>query len=45
MTTLTTTIDAAVLDEPVAGRNLAASTFGAVLGDRPSALVFLRHYG
>jgi hypothetical protein len=45
MATTTTTIDPAVLDEPVAGLNLDGARFGEVLGERPTALVFLRHYG
>lgn len=38
-------IDPAILAEPVSGRHLAAATFGEALGDAPTALVFLRHYG
>ena len=34
-----------VLAERVAGRNLTGHTFGDELGARPTALVFLRHYG
>lgn len=38
-------LDATVLDERIAGRNLTGDTFGAELGDAPSTVVFLRHYG
>lgn len=33
-----------VLDRPLAGRNLPATTLRA-LGERDTLLVFLRHYG
>ncbi|QDU83279.1 hypothetical protein Pla163_03770 [Planctomycetes bacterium Pla163] len=38
-------LDDAVRGEPVAGRNLSGSTFGEEVGERPTAVVFLRHYG
>lgn len=41
----TNRIDPGVLQTVVTGRHLAGPTFGDALGDRPTVLVFLRHYG
>lgn len=38
-------IPPAILDRPVSGWNLSAATFGEALGERPTLLVFLRHFG
>jgi len=38
-------IGPATLARAVVGRNLRHTTLGAELGPRPTALVFLRHYG
>jgi hypothetical protein len=38
-------IDPATLARAIVGRNLAQATLGAELAPRPTALVFLRHYG
>lgn len=35
----------AVLDRPVAGVNLAPGALRVQLGERPTVLVFLRHFG
>jgi hypothetical protein len=40
-----TTLPAAVLEHPIVGRNLTASTFGAELGDAATLIVLLRHPG
>lgn len=40
-----TALPAAVLEHPIAGRNLRASTFGAELGDEATLVVLLRHPG
>jgi len=34
-----------ILDAPVSGVNLAPGTLRAQLGERPTLLVFLRHFG
>ncbi|MEZ5977651.1 MAG: hypothetical protein R3F34_05465 [Planctomycetota bacterium] len=38
-------VPAKVLDRGVRGRGLGGTTLREVLGDRATALVFLRHYG
>lgn len=38
-------IPAQLLDKVVTGVNLRAGTFGDQLGDSPTLLVFLRHFG
>jgi hypothetical protein len=40
------TLPQALLDAPVAGRNLPGTTLGACLDrERPTLLAFLRHFG
>lgn len=39
------TLDDALLDGPIAGVNLRGGTLRAELGDEPTLLVFLRHFG
>jgi len=38
-------IPPALLDRPVSGYNLAGATLREELGDTPTLLVFLRHFG
>lgn len=38
-------IPPAILDRPVSGWNLDAATLREALGDSPTLLVFLRHFG
>lgn len=38
-------VPAWLLDRPVSGWNLAGGTFREELGDQPTLLVFLRHFG
>jgi hypothetical protein len=39
------TIDAAILDHPVEGVNLKPGALRDQLGDTPTLVVFLRHFG
>ena len=41
----TASLPAEVRDLPVKGRNLIPGTFGDQIGDEPTLLVFLRHFG
>ena len=41
----TLTIDADVRALPIEGRNLQGATLGEELGEEPTILAFLRHFG